>query len=330
MTAPTVTVLIATYNRAPHLLECLQALAVQRFGPDDQVVIVDNASTDDTRAIVQQAAAWFPIPLQYLFEPTPGKSHALALGLRGSTGEVIALTDDDVLVAADWIERIRAAMADGTLALVAGRVEPRWEVRPPRWLRFEDGAGYSKLASPLALVDYGDEPSLLDDRAALGANMAVRRRSLDAVGGFPPALGKLRGTLLSGEDRYVCERLRETGCRCMYFPAIVVQHWVPRERVRLGYFARWFFWSGITNSALEGVSSPPPARRRSILGVPVYLIRQAAAAAAGVLTSVLTGRPARAVEHGADVAFALGFIAHRWRASVGRVGVRASAGPQPT
>lgn len=330
MTAPSVTVLIATYNRAFHLVECLQALAVQQFGPADEVVIVDNASTDGTRVAVQQAAAWFPVPLQYLFEPTPGKSHALALGLRCSTGDVIALTDDDVLVAADWVEGIRTAMSDASIALVAGRVEPRWETAPPRWLRFDDGAGYSKLASPLALVDYGDEPSLLDDRAALGANMAVRRRALDAVGGFPTTLGKLRGTLLSGEDRYVCERLREIGCRCLYLPGIVVHHWVPRERLRLGYFARWFFWSGITNSALEGVAPPAPRRRRSLLGVPVYLIRQAAGATAGVLAALLSGRPARAVEHGADVAFALGFIAHRWHASVMRVGLRAPAGPQPT
>lgn len=330
MTAPTVTVLIATYNRAAHLLECLQALAIQRFEPGDQVVIVDNASTDDTRAVVHQAAAWFPIALRYLFEPAPGKSHALALGLRWSTGDVIALTDDDVLVGADWMERIRTAMSDATIALVAGRVEPRWETAPPRWLRFEDGVGYSKLASPLALVDYGDEPSLLDDRAALGANMAVRRGALDSVGGFPTTLGKLRGTLLSGEDRYVCERLREIGCHCMYFPEIVVHHWVPRERLRLGYFARWFFWSGITNSALEGVAPGAPPRRRSLLGVPVYLIRQAAGATAGFVTAMLSGRPARAVEHGADVAFALGFIAHRWRTSVLRVGFRAPAGPQPT
>ncbi|HXE80355.1 MAG TPA: glycosyltransferase [Vicinamibacterales bacterium] len=330
MTLPTVTVLIATYNRARQLLECLQALAVQEFEAEDQVIVVDNASTDDTRAVVQQAAAWFPIPIQYLFEPTAGKSHALALGLGCATGDVIALTDDDVIVAPDWIERIRCVMADSSIALVAGRVEPRWEIEPPAWLRFEKGAGYSKLASPLALVDYGDQPSLLEDRAALGANMAVRRRALDSVGGFPLALGKLRGTLLSGEDRYVCERLREIGCRCMYVPAIVVHHWVPRERLSLGYFARWFFWSGITNSALEGVWPVAPPKRRSVLGIPVYLIRQAAAAAAVTVASLLTGRPARAVEHGADVAFALGYIAHRWRASCVRMGYRAPAGPQPT
>jgi hypothetical protein len=179
-------------------------------------------------------------------------------------------------------------------------------------------------------VDYGAVASQLDNRAALGANMAVRRDALDAVGGFPTSLGKLRGTLLSGEDRYVCERLRETGCRCMYYPDILVHHWVPRERLRLRYFARWFFWSGITNSALDGVGPAPARRHRSVLGVPVYLLRQAATATAGALTSLLTGRPGVAVEHGADIAFALGFIAHRWRVSAARVTVSAPAGPQPT
>jgi GT2 family glycosyltransferase len=303
-------VLIATYNRAAHLEACLQSLAVQRFGPDDEVIVVDNASTDRTRTVVQKAMDWFPVPLRYLHESSAGKSNALALGLGHAAGDIVAFTDDDVLVAADWIEAVREAMQEPSVALVAGRVEPRWETRPPRWLRLRGDNGYSVLAAPLALLDYGSEPSVLDERSALGANMAVRRAALDDIGGFPATLGKLRGTLLSGEDRYVCERLRDTGHRCVYSPGLLVRHWVPRQRTRLSYFVRWFFWSGITNSVLDGADRS--RELRTLAGVPVYLLKRVVASGAAAVVATITGRFAQAVEHGVAAAFAAGYIAHRW------------------
>jgi GT2 family glycosyltransferase len=305
-----ITVLIATYNRAAHLEQCLQSLAVQRFEPGDEVLIVDNASTDHTRAVVQKASGWFPVALRYFHESSPGKSNALVLGVAHAAGDVLALTDDDVLVAADWIEAVREGMRDASIALTGGRVEPRWETSPPRWLQLQDRRGYSVLAAPLALLDYGAERDVLDERSALGANMAVRRAALDEIGGFPASLGKLRGTLLSGEDRYVCERLRDAGHRCVYSPAMVVRHWVPKARTRLWYFARWFFWSGITNSALDGAERTPGLR--TLLGVPVYLLKRLAAGSVAAVAAAVTGRFATAVEHGVAVAFAAGYIAHRW------------------
>ena len=305
-----ITVLIATYNRAAHLEQCLQSLAVQRFEYGDEVLIVDNASTDDTRAVVRKAMDWFPVPLRYFHEASPGKSNALALGVARAGGDVLALTDDDVLVAPDWIEAVRDGMQDASVALIAGRVEPRWEAKPPRWLRIRDRGGYSVLAAPLALLDYGAEQVPLDERSGLGANMAVRRADLHAIGGFPATLGKLRGTLLSGEDRYVCERLRDAGHRCVYAPGLVVRHWVPKERTRLAYFARWFFWSGITNSALDGDEGR--GGLRTLLGVPVYLLRRLAVSGGAALGAAVAGRTTSAVEHGVAVAFAAGYIAHRW------------------
>ena len=323
----TITVLIATYNRAALLLECLQALAVQDFEPDDEVIIVDNASTDGTKAAVARAATWFPVALRYLYEPHAGKSHALSAGLLYAIGDVIAFTDDDVLVARDWLDSMRRALQDPSVALVAGRVEPRWDIPPPRWLRFEHAKGYSALASPLALLDYGIETSVLDARTALGANMAVRRTALSTIGGFPTTLGKLRHTLLSGEDRYVCERLRDAGHRCMYVPSIVVRHWVPRERLRLLYYLRWFFWSGITNSVLDAAE---PAAGRELLGVPSYVLRRVPASAAATLAAAARGSLTTAVERMMNVAFTLGYLAHRWRVSAAAPPIPRHAGAQQT
>src|SRR4051812_432432 len=152
----TVSVIIATQNRAPRLDECLTHLARQRFAPGDEVIVVDNGSTDRTGDVIRAHSDRFPVPLRSLHEPRPGKSRALARALAVATGDLLAFTDDDVNVAADWVHAIRTAMADPTVALIGGAVAPRWERAAPRWLRLGSN-GYGRLAAPLALLDYGPE-----------------------------------------------------------------------------------------------------------------------------------------------------------------------------
>ncbi len=57
-----------------------------------------------------------------------------------------------------------------------------------------------------------------------------------------------------------------------------VRHWVPAERMRVAYFLNWFYWSGITNAAME-IGRRQPSR--SLLGVPAHLVRQFAQGLAG-------------------------------------------------
>ena len=59
-------------------------------------------------------------------------------------GSILALTDDDVLVADDWIPTIREIFTDPSIALVGGRVEPNWERPAPRWLRIERNGHFTK------------------------------------------------------------------------------------------------------------------------------------------------------------------------------------------
>jgi GT2 family glycosyltransferase len=301
-------IIVATYNRATLLDECLAHLARQRFEPGDEVLVVDNASTDGTPAVIARHRASFPTTLHYLHEPHAGKSHALERALAIATGEILAFTDDDVDVAGHWLDAIRAAMADPGIALVGGPVIPRWERPQPRWLRFPNG-GFGRLGAPLALLDYGRERVPLGPRTLLGANMAIRRTAIDRVGGFPRSLGKLRGTLLSGEDHDVCRRVSAAGLGALYCPDAVVAHWVPAARLRVAYFLSWFYWSGITHAVLDETGE---RHSRAICGVPLYLLKQSAAAACGTIVSLATARPSAALESAVDVAFAAGYVAKRW------------------
>jgi glucosyl-dolichyl phosphate glucuronosyltransferase len=306
----TISVVIATYNRARLLDDCLTHLARQRFQAGDEVVVIDNGSTDDTAQIIERHRRTMGVPVHHLEESRPGKSIALARGLAVATGDVLAFTDDDVNVDRGWLDAIRAEMSGSDVALVGGPVAPRWERDTPAWLAFE-AAGYGRFAAPLALLDYGRQPADLGVRTLLGANLAVRREVLQQVGGFAPHLGKKRGTLLSGEDHEFCRRVQAAGFRARYCPTARVHHWVPASRMRLPYFLSWFFWSGITNAALDESTAAP--RERSVIGIPLYIVRRFLSGLVGAPAAALVGRRAAALGRAIDAAFAAGYAAKRWR-----------------
>jgi GT2 family glycosyltransferase len=305
-----ISVVIATYNRGTLLGECLRHLADQPFEADDEVVVVDNGSTDDTSRVIEASRQRFNVRLRHMTESRPGKSHAVAAAVAAASGDVLAFTDDDVTVDPSWIASIRHIMRDSNAALVGGPVFPRWEASPPRWLRFEtsvDTREYGRLAAPLGLLNYGPASIELGPRTVLGANMAVRRAPINKVGGFARHLGKLRGTLLSGEDHELCQRVQAAGFRAMYCPELRVAHWVPVERMRASYSMSWFFWSGITHATLDAAEHSN--RRRGVLR---HFFKRALTSSVRGIGAAVLGRPAQLMDSAADVAFVAGYAARRW------------------
>lgn len=107
--AKDLSVIICTRNRADSLLVTLDCLAHNnRAGMDLEVAVVDNGSTDGTRAVVDSFGD--RLPLRYLFEPTLGtfgKSHALNRAIAsGGLGEIVAVIDDDISPQPDWLRGV--------------------------------------------------------------------------------------------------------------------------------------------------------------------------------------------------------------------------------
>jgi glycosyltransferase involved in cell wall biosynthesis len=314
-----ITVLIATHNRSELLRRTLERLGQQAFMPGDEIIVVDNASTDETADVIARMSAGFPIPLHRRYDQSDGKAPALNAAAGSARGDVLALTDDDVLVSEDWIEIIRRLFSDASMALVGGRVDPQWQQPAPAWLEVERNGRYGPMSSPLALLHYGDAQQL-GRRTAVGANMAVRRSVFEQLGGFAPHLGKRRGTLLCGEDHDLSQRAISAGYRCEYRPELRVRHWVPTERTRLRYFLRWFFWSGITSAVIETTSASGSAVETpaSLL----HLLRRFVVDTLLAGVQMLAGRGRGAAQRAMDAAFALGYLTIRvgGRASLQRPG----------
>jgi len=274
-------VLICTYNRAGMLRETLAAL--QAMTPVDgvrvEIIVVDNNSTDATARVVAEAARDSRMPIVGLRETSQGKSFALNRGLRAATGDIVALTDDDVWPDANWLKRIVDDFRERDVTFVFGKVLPRWGALPPPELLTPKA---QDIWGPLAIVDYGDEPvdyvaASSGQRLPIGANLAFARQALMTIGGWRTDLGKVNNTLISGEDHEIFMRLRRFNLYAGYYdPEIAVRHFVPAERLTRRYFRRWFFWHGKTQALMVGDLYPDldMARVPRILGIPRFLYRQ--------------------------------------------------------
>ncbi|HXH07330.1 MAG TPA: glycosyltransferase, partial [Vicinamibacterales bacterium] len=210
---PEISVVLSTYNRAALLPAALEALLDQVGGAAYEIIVVDNNSTDDTRRVVGAFAERSGGRLRYAFEPRQGLSYGRNTGIDLARAPIVAFTDDDVRVAADWVMRMREVFEqEPDIDYIGGRVLPQWRCPPPRWLTDAHWA-------PLALQDYGPEPFVTGRERAIclvGANLAFRRRVFDRVGLFHPALQRVGDGIGSTEDHEFQLRVWQAGLRGLY------------------------------------------------------------------------------------------------------------------
>lgn len=314
------TVLICTYNRAALLRETLQSLRTITADRPWDVIVVDNNSDDDTRSVVEADAADFPVPLFYLFETQQGKSFALNAGLRHARADVIVFTDDDVLVAPEWLDAACAPMeADSRQSYTGGPVRPLWETAPPDWLDPHRG----DLWGTLAILDYGSVPFVFEarQRVPIGANMAVRRSLIEQIGGFHPDLGRRGKSLLGQEQAEFFARARAAGASGGYAPAMEVHHHVPAWRLTKNYFRRWWYWKGVSRALVDAMHSETElgldlTTVPHVARVPRFIWGQILRSAAQAAGAGLGGNHRAWMRYTMSCIYALGYVRGCWRRPV--------------
>jgi glycosyltransferase involved in cell wall biosynthesis len=265
-----ITVIVCTYNRCESLAKALDSLGASEVDKsvEWEVLVVDNNSKDQTHEVVKQFSDRFPGRFRYVFEAQQGLCHARNAGIRESLGEILAFTDDDVSVDPAWLENLTGALRGGEWAGTGGRILPVWPGPAPQWLPTE---GQHALA-PLAVFDLGENTCELSE-APFGANMAYRKVMFEKYGGFRTDLGRVGNNLMSGEDTEFGIRLLSAGERLRYEPSAVVHHPVTEDRMKKGYFLRWWFDNGRGGIRQFGVR---PQTKYYLSGIPLYLFRRLA------------------------------------------------------
>jgi len=239
------TVLVCTHNRADLLrgaLESLerQSLARTRF----EVLVVDNASTDATAAVVAECAARAKIDIRCVREMELGLDAARNRGLREAAGEFVAFLDDDARARHDWAAEILKGFERHDAPIQGGRVDLLWESPRPVW--FSD-----VLLRYLIHCDYGPEVIAVTSPPWLyGTNVAFRKSLFQEIGLFRLDLDRKGESLMGGGDTEFFKRAHARGHRLLYLPSLVVEHLVPAARLSRAFFRERLFYSGYTRAAV--------------------------------------------------------------------------------
>lgn len=288
---PSLTVLICTHDRAALLQKTLASLDASARPPQREVelLVVANACRDGTQAMLRQrseeAAGERRLPLRWLDEPTPGKSHALNCGMDALRSEWVAVVDDDQRVSPDFLVRVAEAIAVHPQAsLLCGRIVPDWNGSEPAWVH--DEGRYRIYPLPIPRQDFGDSPRELSTDGPIpgGGNHIIRADVLQRVGPFSTALGPQGHDLGGGEDTEFVLRALRAGERLWYAPEIVQYHHVDLDRLALPYLMRKAYQRSASAIALRGADAAGKAR------VPLYLYRKLVGYTAAALLSIGTAR----------------------------------------
>ena len=265
-----ITVILCTYNRCQSLAKALDSVAASDLPKsiEWEVLVVDNNSTDRTREVVENYCRRYPARFRYVFEPQPGKSHALKAGVQKAGGDILAFMDDDVTVEPTWLQNLTAALHNGQWVGAGGRILPEQAFSPPRWLPLRDRYGLA----PLALFDLGPRAEALTE-PPFGTNMAFQKKVFEQYGGFRTDLGPRPGSEIRNEDTEFGHRLLTAGEQLRYEPSAIVYHSVSENRVQKKYFLTWWFDKARADIRQSGI---PSETRWFIAGTPLYLFRRLA------------------------------------------------------
>jgi GT2 family glycosyltransferase len=194
--APRVSILIVTWNRREELVRSLESVRAQSY-PNKEIVVVDNASSDGTAAMVQQR---FPEATLVLAPRNLGCPSARNLGFRHCTGRYIYMLDDDGWLQDDAVELcVRRAESDSALAVVMARVHVVENGKVVA--RYPVGADHSVYRADFS-----------------GGCSLIRSEALRATGVFPEDYFR------QGEEENLALRLLDSGYYCFLEPAAVMYH----------------------------------------------------------------------------------------------------------
>lgn len=229
-----VTVAIPTYNRADFLRQTLAGLVQQQFPRDHfEILVLDNNSTDHTRAVVAEFAASRPAP-RYIQETKQGLDYARNRAIAEARGEIIIFGDDDILVQPDWLAHMAVPLlADSAhqIGAVGGEVIPVFPDGLPPWV--------AEWHWPLAFRK--DLGPIEARHSPMGANLAFPRWVFEKLGDFHTALDRAAGNYFSGGDSEMIRRVRDAGFEVWFAPAAAVKHQMPASRTTFRYASRHAF-----------------------------------------------------------------------------------------
>jgi GT2 family glycosyltransferase len=229
-------VVVTTCANVEQVISCVEA--IRACGDEAlEIVVVENRPVLSTLERTLEERFGGDRLVHYVEEHRRGLSRARNAGLGAARGDIVAFTDDDIVVDRAWVRALRTAFVRSpSVDCVTGLILP-FELETPTQVLAERFASFGKGFSQrtYTLEDPPLDQPLFPYTAGYfgsGANMAFRTAVIRDLGGFDPALGagtRTRG----GEDLDICIRLLRAGRRLAYEPGAIVWHRHPNTLARL-------------------------------------------------------------------------------------------------
>lgn len=244
-------VVIPTRNRCDYLKDALDSIVAQTLSKDlFEVIVVDNGSTDPTQEVVKSFEGKLPY-ISCIYEPKPGLHEGRHAGYRAAKSDILVYADDDIIAFPTWLEGVFESFQDENVVLVGGKDLPKYEGEVPFWIKekWYELCPYGHSVPQLSLIDFGDEVKEINPLYVYGCNFAVRKWVIEKAGGFMPdgmpwEKIEYRG---SGES-YISAFVGCNYLRTIYNPKASIWHRVPKSRLTVDYFKKWYFSMAISAS----------------------------------------------------------------------------------
>jgi GT2 family glycosyltransferase len=234
-----VSVLLATYRRPESLAQTLTAMA--RMATADlawELIVVDSAREEATRRVCQSFSS--RLPLRYFLSSRPGQNAARNRGLKEVTGDLVVLSDDDVLPDRAWLrEMYQGAQRWSEHVLFGGRILPQWPGPAPA---YEIEPGFGRWAYGICNPDLpeGPAPSFLP----ISMNMAIRHRVFKSGVTFDESIGPRGKNYAMGSETEFNLRLRRLGYAAVFLPGSVVHNVIRPWQMESSYLISRAFRQG--------------------------------------------------------------------------------------
>ena len=273
---------MATHNGATTLPEVLEAhCQVQPPSGGWKLVIVDNGSIDTTKEIIQSFAD--RLPLTRIFEPILGKNASLNAALASVEGDLVVLTDDDILPRCDWLVELRsAADSQPSFSVFGGNVALRWEAPPEKWI-----LSWVDLDAAYGLTDTSWEEGPVRPGNVFGGNMAIRTQIFEAGFRFDSRIGPRGANYAMGSETELTKRLHKAGFKSWHCKRSVVEHIVRKPQMTAKWILGRAYRLGRGLYRLD--VQHEYADRRKYFGVPRRLIKKTVIEALGAVRAKLGG-----------------------------------------
>lgn len=226
-----VSIIIPSYNRDKMLGITLESFINQDFPRDRyEIIVADNHSTDDTKAVVLEWQKKSPVAIKYIYEERQGVHFARNSAAKQANGEILYFTDDDMIAEPDLLsELVKVFKIDPRVGTATGRVLPKWEIQPPDWILQLCYNGWLSIFDSLGDGTYIDET----DFGVYSCHQAIRREALFKAGGFNPE--STYTDYVGDGETGLSIKLKDIGYKFGYNGKSVIHHMIPASRMTQDY-----------------------------------------------------------------------------------------------